>query len=57
MESKNQILFAELKFNPTLEKWICSCGAAYSNTKPKPSYCMKCGREWLDGINKSNAQD
>lgn len=40
--------FARLKWESKIESWVCSYGACYHKLdRPKPSYCMRCGREWI----------
>lgn len=45
--------FAKLIWGKEKECWVCTnCQAEYrypENLKPKPSYCMKCKVEWLEG--------
>lgn len=45
--------FAKLIWDKGKECWVCTnCQAEYhypENSKPKPSYCMKCKVEWLEG--------
>lgn len=48
-----------LRYNPILEKWVCTnCGAKYGSKwdKPLPTYCMKCKVEWEEenDTNESN---
>lgn len=45
--------YTDLIWNEEKKRWICNgCDAEYyypQNSKPRPSYCMKCKIEWLKG--------
>lgn len=45
--------FASLMWESEIESWVCSCGACYHRSdRPRPSYCMRCGKEWIRRIVK-----
>lgn len=47
--------FGNLIWNKDSESWICTCGARYHRPdKPRPSYCMRCGCEWLNREDDTN---